>query len=188
MVPHLVSKWPAWLFWGRAARTPGASLQQRTQVGVSGCPVWGSPWRVVGTGPLAHRGSSSMSSRAPEVVLTHERYPVQRLPFSVVSEEDLAAFERMVPGRVIKDPEELEAANVDWLRSVRGEPGSVRASCLSPHASGGRAWETAEDGTTGCGAEQGVTPICLSPAEDRLRAGGFKVQQGHELQKLIGGA
>lgn len=87
---------------------------------VSRRPMWGSPWRVVGTGSLVRRGSSSTSSRAPEVVLTHERYPVQRLPFSVVSEEDRAAFERMVPGRVIMDPEELEASNVDWLRSMRG--------------------------------------------------------------------
>uniref|UniRef100_A0A8C9JSK3 D-2-hydroxyglutarate dehydrogenase, mitochondrial n=1 Tax=Panthera tigris altaica TaxID=74533 RepID=A0A8C9JSK3_PANTA len=43
-----------------------------------------------------------------------------RLPFSVVSGEDLAAFERIVPGRVITDPEVLEASNVDWLRMVRG--------------------------------------------------------------------
>lgn len=128
MVPNLMSKCPAWLFWWRAACTPGASLQQRTWVGVSRRPVWGSPWRVVDTGPLVRRGSSSTSSRAPEVVLTHERYPVQRLPFSVVSEEDRAAFERMVPGRVITDPEELEAANVDWLRSMRGERASVHAS------------------------------------------------------------
>lgn len=128
MVPNLMSKCPAWLFRWRAACTPGASLQQRTWVGVSRRPVWGSPWRVVDTGPLVRRGSSSTSSRAPEVVLTHERYPVQRLPFSVVSEEDRAAFERMVPGRVITDPEELEAANVDWLRSMRGERASVHAS------------------------------------------------------------
>ncbi|XP_015443341.1 D-2-hydroxyglutarate dehydrogenase, mitochondrial [Pteropus alecto] len=120
MVPHLVSRWPAWLFWWRVACTPGASLQHRTWVEVSRRPMWGSPWRVVGTGSLVRRGSSSTSSRAPEVVLTHERYPVQRLPFSVVSEEDRAAFERMVPGRVIMDPEELEASNVDWLRSMRG--------------------------------------------------------------------
>lgn len=128
MVPHLVSKWPAWLCRWRAACTPGASLQQRMWLGVSRRPAWGSPWGVVGTSPLVRRGSSSTSSRAPEVVLTHERYPVQRLPFSVVSEEDRAAFERMIPGRVIVDPEELEASNVDWLRSVRGERGSVHAS------------------------------------------------------------
>ncbi|XP_057359300.1 D-2-hydroxyglutarate dehydrogenase, mitochondrial isoform X3 [Manis pentadactyla] len=53
-------------------------------------------------------------------MLTCERYPVRRLPFSVVSEQDLAAFERIVPGRVVTDPAELEAANMDWLRTVRG--------------------------------------------------------------------
>ncbi|KAB0395651.1 hypothetical protein E2I00_000525, partial [Balaenoptera physalus] len=34
--------------------------------------------------------------------------------------DDLAALERIVPGGVITDPEELEAPNVDWLRTVRG--------------------------------------------------------------------
>lgn len=57
-------------------------------------------------------------------MLTPERYPVQRLPFSTVSEEDLAAFERIIPGRVITDPEQLQACNVDWLKTVRGESGS----------------------------------------------------------------
>ncbi|KAF6361331.1 D-2-hydroxyglutarate dehydrogenase [Rhinolophus ferrumequinum] len=116
MVPHVVSRWPVWLFRWRAAYTPGASVRQKTWAGMSRAPLWG----IVGTGPLVCRHSSSTSSRAPEVMLTHKRYPVQRLPFSVVSEEDLAAFERMVPGRVITDPEELEASNVDWLRTVRG--------------------------------------------------------------------
>lgn len=60
------------------------------------------------------------SSGAPPVPLTRERYPVRRLPFSEVSEEDLAAFERLVPGRVVTDPQAVQAANVDWLRSVRG--------------------------------------------------------------------
>lgn len=116
MVPHLVSRWPVWLFRCRAAYTPGASVQQKTWAGMSSA----APWGIVGTSPLVCRHSSSTSSRAPEVMLTHKRYPVRRLPFSVVSEEDLAAFERMVPGRVITDPEELEASNVDWLRTVRG--------------------------------------------------------------------
>lgn len=91
-------------------------MQQKTWAAVSSA----APWGIVGTSPLVCRHSSSTSSRAPEVMLTHKRYPVRRLPFSVVSEEDLAAFERMVPGRVITDPEELEASNVDWLRTVRG--------------------------------------------------------------------
>ncbi|KAF5921543.1 D-2-hydroxyglutarate dehydrogenase, mitochondrial isoform X1 [Diceros bicornis minor] len=124
MVPHLVPRWPAWLFRWRTACTPpctpGASMQQRTWAGASRTPGLGSPRGAVGTSPLDCRGSSSTSSRAPEVMLTQERYPVQRLPFSTVAEEDLAAFERIIPGRVITDPEELEASNVDWLRTVRG--------------------------------------------------------------------
>nr|XP_019575017.1 PREDICTED: D-2-hydroxyglutarate dehydrogenase, mitochondrial isoform X5 [Rhinolophus sinicus] len=116
MVPHLVSRWPVWLLRCRAAYTPGASVQQKTWAWMSSA----APWGIVGTSPLVCRHSSSTSSRAPEVMLTHKRYPVRRLPFSVVSEEDLAAFERMVPGRVVTDPEELEASNVDWLRTVRG--------------------------------------------------------------------
>lgn len=83
--------------------------------------MWGRLHGVQGTAPLVRRGSSSTSSQAPEVALTCERYPVQRLPFSSVSEEDLAAFERIIPKRVITDPEELEASNVDWLRTMRGE-------------------------------------------------------------------
>ncbi|XP_042555603.1 D-2-hydroxyglutarate dehydrogenase, mitochondrial isoform X3 [Dipodomys spectabilis] len=51
---------------------------------------------------------------------TPQRYPVERLPFSTVSADDLAAFERTVPGRVVTDPGALEAANVDWLKTVRG--------------------------------------------------------------------
>lgn len=63
-----------------------------------------------------------MASRAPEVTLDPRALPLAwRLPFSVVSEDDLAALEQVVPGRVITDPEELEAPNLDWLRTVRGE-------------------------------------------------------------------
>ncbi|XP_066089917.1 D-2-hydroxyglutarate dehydrogenase, mitochondrial isoform X1 [Saccopteryx bilineata] len=120
MVPHLVPRWPAWLFRWRVACTPGVSMQQKTWVGQSRPPSWGCPPGAAGPSPLVRRGSSSTSSRAPEVALTCKRYPVQRLPFSVVSEEDLAAFERIVPGRVITDPEEMEASNVDWLRTMRG--------------------------------------------------------------------
>ncbi|XP_008576975.1 PREDICTED: D-2-hydroxyglutarate dehydrogenase, mitochondrial [Galeopterus variegatus] len=117
MVPHRVPRWPTWLFcaspgWWRTACTLGASVEQRR---------WpGSPWGARVTSPLACRGCSSTPSRAPEVTLTQERYRVQRLPFSTVSKEDLAAFERIVPGRVVTDPEELEASNVDWLRTFRG--------------------------------------------------------------------
>ncbi|XP_006902994.1 PREDICTED: d-2-hydroxyglutarate dehydrogenase, mitochondrial [Elephantulus edwardii] len=69
--------------------------------------------------PLSHRGYSS-SSHLAEVTLTQERYPVQRLPFAVVSEDDLAVFQRILPGRVVTNPEELVAVNVDWLRAFQG--------------------------------------------------------------------
>lgn len=96
-------------------------MQQRTWAGTSRTPSWGRLRGVAGISPLVRRGSSSTSSQAPEVVRTCERYPVRRLPFATVSEEDLATFERIIPRRVITDPEELEASNVDWLRTMRGE-------------------------------------------------------------------
>ncbi|KAM9664679.1 D-2-hydroxyglutarate dehydrogenase, mitochondrial [Trichechus inunguis] len=126
MGPHLLSRWPAWLFsvapgWWRkghshalvrTACAPGATLEQRRW---PGGPQW-----VPGASPLTCRGCSSASKRPAEVMLTQERYPVRRLPFAAASEEDLAAFERILPGRVVTSPEELAAVNVDWLRTVRG--------------------------------------------------------------------
>ncbi|XP_051046809.1 D-2-hydroxyglutarate dehydrogenase, mitochondrial isoform X2 [Phodopus roborovskii] len=109
---HLVSRCSARLFWAsprwRRTYTQGASLRLKWL----GCPHHRCS-------PLACREYSSASG-SPEVMLTPERYPVQRLPFSTVSEEDVAAFECIIPGRVVTDPEQLEACNVDWLRSVRG--------------------------------------------------------------------
>lgn len=43
-----------------------------------------------------------------------------RLPFSRITEEDLAFFRKLLPGRAITDPDLLESSNVDWLKSVRG--------------------------------------------------------------------
>ncbi|XP_026304838.1 D-2-hydroxyglutarate dehydrogenase, mitochondrial isoform X3 [Piliocolobus tephrosceles] len=103
MLRRQLLAWPAWLFRGlpgpRGACAPGAA----------GRPV----------GPLARRGCCSAPG-TPEVPLTRERYPVRRLPFSTVSEQDLAAFERIVPGGVVTDPEALQAPNVDWIRTLRG--------------------------------------------------------------------
>ncbi|XP_069321471.1 D-2-hydroxyglutarate dehydrogenase, mitochondrial isoform X1 [Eulemur rufifrons] len=117
MGPHRVPRWPWWLFraspgWAQTACTLRAGVPRGR---------WpGSSRGAAAAGPLARRGCSSVPSQPPEVMLTHERYPVRRLPFSTVSEQDLAAFERIVPGRVTTDPAELEAHNVDWLRTVRG--------------------------------------------------------------------
>lgn len=44
-----------------------------------------------------------------------------RLPFSRITQEDLAFFRKMLPGRAITDPDVLESSNVDWLKSVRGD-------------------------------------------------------------------
>lgn len=44
-----------------------------------------------------------------------------RLPFSRVTEDDLAFFRRILPGRVVTDPDLLESNNEDWLKSVRGD-------------------------------------------------------------------
>ncbi|XP_044525448.1 D-2-hydroxyglutarate dehydrogenase, mitochondrial [Gracilinanus agilis] len=79
------------------------------------------PWRPRSFGSLFHRRDFWTSAAASqEVMLTRDRYPVQRLPFAEVSEEDLAFFERVIPGRVSTDPHELKLANVDWLKMVRG--------------------------------------------------------------------
>lgn len=43
-----------------------------------------------------------------------------RLPFSTVTEEDVAFFRKTLPGRTITDPDLLESCNVDWLKSARG--------------------------------------------------------------------
>lgn len=44
-----------------------------------------------------------------------------RLPFSTVTEHDVAFFRKTLPGRTITDPDLLESCNVDWLKSARGE-------------------------------------------------------------------
>ncbi|GAA6213341.1 D-2-hydroxyglutarate dehydrogenase, mitochondrial [Lates japonicus] len=44
----------------------------------------------------------------------------ERLPFSRVTQEDLAFFRKILPGRTITDPDLLESSNVDWLKTVKG--------------------------------------------------------------------
>ncbi|XP_047577623.1 D-2-hydroxyglutarate dehydrogenase, mitochondrial isoform X4 [Lutra lutra] len=120
MGPHVVPRQLVWLSRWQAVCARGASVQHRTRAGVSRIPSLLSPGGALGVSPLVRRSSSSTPPGAPEVVLTQQRYPVTRLPFSAVSAEDLAAFERILPGGVVTDPEVLEASNVDWLRTVRG--------------------------------------------------------------------
>ncbi|XP_038605038.1 D-2-hydroxyglutarate dehydrogenase, mitochondrial [Tachyglossus aculeatus] len=71
-------------------------------------------------GFLSRRDLCISSASPQEVMLTSDRYAVKRLPFSHVSDEDLAFFEHVIPGRVVTDPDELKPANVDWLKMVRG--------------------------------------------------------------------
>lgn len=44
-----------------------------------------------------------------------------RLPFSRVTQEDLAFCRTLLPGRTITDPDLLKSSNVDWLKTVEGE-------------------------------------------------------------------
>ncbi|XP_038291973.1 D-2-hydroxyglutarate dehydrogenase, mitochondrial isoform X1 [Canis lupus familiaris] len=118
MLRRLVPRQPLRLFQWQAACARGASVQRRTWASMIPRPL--GPWGAVGNSPPVCRRSSSTPASGPEVALTQERYPVKRLPFSTPSEADLAAFERIIPGRVVTDTEVLAASNVDWLRTVRG--------------------------------------------------------------------
>lgn len=93
------------------------TLQQRKPPGVPTSVVS----RPRGVRPQGRRAFHAASCSFQEVMLTSERYRVQRLPFSHLSDRDVAFFEGIMPGRVITNPEELKPFNVDWLKSVRGE-------------------------------------------------------------------
>ncbi|XP_062902307.1 D-2-hydroxyglutarate dehydrogenase, mitochondrial-like isoform X1 [Mobula hypostoma] len=59
--------------------------------------------------------------RNREVEFTSTQYDVQRSSFATVTKEDLLFFECLLPGRVVTDPDVLEASNVDWQRILRGQ-------------------------------------------------------------------
>ncbi|XP_017271343.1 D-2-hydroxyglutarate dehydrogenase, mitochondrial isoform X2 [Kryptolebias marmoratus] len=71
-------------------------------------PIWGSAQLVLFSHKL-HNGTDQSPAAAPE-----------RRTFSRVSEDDLAFFRKILPGRAITDPDLVESSNVDWLKSVRG--------------------------------------------------------------------
>uniref|UniRef100_A0A336K5L1 CSON000563 protein n=1 Tax=Culicoides sonorensis TaxID=179676 RepID=A0A336K5L1_CULSO len=53
--------------------------------------------------------------------LTKDRYKVQRKNYAVPSEKDVAFFENLLqPHNVLKDINETQGYNVDWLGSLRG--------------------------------------------------------------------
>ncbi|XP_075793301.1 D-2-hydroxyglutarate dehydrogenase, mitochondrial isoform X2 [Pelodiscus sinensis] len=84
------------------------------------CPPVSQPPPRWGSSLLGKRAFSTTSASPQEVMLTSERYGVQRLPFSHLSDGDFAFFESLLPGRVVTDPDELRTFNVDWLQSMRG--------------------------------------------------------------------
>lgn len=55
-----------------------------------------------------------------------------RLPFSRVTQNDLAFFRTLLPGRTITDPDLLKSSNIDWLKTVEGElfACSLKALCM----------------------------------------------------------
>lgn len=63
-----------------------------------------------------HAGADGHKLRSPAAA-------PDRLPFSRITQEDLDFFRKILPGRVITDPDLLESSNVDWLKSVRGDEG-----------------------------------------------------------------
>ncbi|KAI8795740.1 D-2-hydroxyglutarate dehydrogenase, mitochondrial-like isoform X1 [Biomphalaria glabrata] len=56
-----------------------------------------------------------------DVPLTSVKHPdMKRGSFAVLSNEDIAFFKKLLPGRVITDESELLPYNTDWLKTVRG--------------------------------------------------------------------
>lgn len=94
-----------WAGLGWLASCPIAAAGRRTGAPGAGC----------GAG-----GRRALHAGRQQVALTSERYGLRRLPFARLSGGDVAFFERLLPGRAVTDPQELELFNVDWLKSVRG--------------------------------------------------------------------
>ncbi|XP_052819696.1 D-2-hydroxyglutarate dehydrogenase, mitochondrial-like [Mya arenaria] len=70
-----------------------------------------------GTHRLFHKSTSNA------IEFTSVRYPnLKRGQYSNVSDVDIAAFEKILPGaqRVITDASELEGYNTDWIKTCRG--------------------------------------------------------------------
>ncbi|KAE8604471.1 hypothetical protein XENTR_v10014717 [Xenopus tropicalis] len=75
-----------------------------------------SPWGVAFLSSSCPR----MSVGPMEPPFTADHYSVSRLPFPDVTSEDLNFFQRLLPGRVVTDEDDLKRYNIDWLRTVRG--------------------------------------------------------------------
>ncbi|XP_078616343.1 D-2-hydroxyglutarate dehydrogenase, mitochondrial-like [Branchiostoma floridae x Branchiostoma japonicum] len=67
--------------------------------------------------------SAALAQKRPErVQLSSERFPqLKRGDFARVSDRDLQVFERLVPSRVLTEPDDIEGHNVDWSGTCRGD-------------------------------------------------------------------
>lgn len=54
-----------------------------------------------------------------------------RLPFSRVTQKDLAFFRTLLHGRSITDPDLLKSSNIDWLKTVQGVLPILLTICIS---------------------------------------------------------
>lgn len=72
-----------------------------------------SSWQFEGHCGNLHSGADG-AKRPPDAT-------PDRLPFSTITEEDLAFFRKILSGRAITDPDLLESSNVDWIKTLRGD-------------------------------------------------------------------
>lgn len=110
----------AWL----RPRWPRCAALRWRPGGAAWAPQPGKAPGAAPRGPWLPHGGRGLRTASPglgEVPLTSERYRVRRLPFSRLSPQDVAFFQRLLPGRALTEPAALEPCNVDWLRSVRGK-------------------------------------------------------------------
>lgn len=89
-----------------------APTQQTSPSPRHGFPM-GYSWRF-GVGSKRLHSEADRPKQSPAAV-------PDRLPFSRITEDDLAFFRTILPGRVVTDPDLLESHNEDWLKSVRGD-------------------------------------------------------------------
>lgn len=92
---------------------PSRALKQQSCLSSRPALLMGSSWQC-------EVGSKRLHTEADRPKPSPAAVP-DRLPFSRVTEEDLAFFRNTLPGRVVTDPDLLESNNEDWLKSVRGD-------------------------------------------------------------------
>ncbi|XP_056915505.1 D-2-hydroxyglutarate dehydrogenase, mitochondrial [Takifugu flavidus] len=91
---------------------PSQALKQQSCLSSRPGLLLGSSWQCE-VGSKRHHTEADRPKPPPAAA-------PDRLPFSRITEEDLAFFRNILPGRVVTDPDLLESNNEDWLKSVRG--------------------------------------------------------------------